>query len=187
MDVITAIAQGIWLMFPAFVAGPGAVFLGGGAPIDGGRVHRDGRRVLGDGKTWRGLIGGVAFGMFIGFLQVIANSFSVWPEFTFGTFPSSLVVIFTLSFGSLLGDMIGSYFKRRKGILRGEKAPILDQYDFLVVAVVLVAVLQWSWFFEHYINGYAILGLIAVVVITPILHRITNIIGYRLGRKEVPW
>lgn len=187
MDIITAIAQGIWLMFPAFVAGPGAVILGGGAPIDGGRTHKDGRRYLGDGKTWRGLIGGVSFGVFIGLLQMVANSFSEWPEFTFGGFPSGFLVIFALSFGSLMGDLIGSYLKRRMGIKRGHKAPILDQYDFLIVAVVLVAVLQWSWFFEHYINGYAILGLVAVIVMTPALHRFINVIGYKLGRKEVPW
>ncbi len=187
MDAVIAVLQGIWLMFPAFVANTGAVFLGGGRPIDGGKTHRDGNRVLGDGKTWRGLIGGTTFGVFIGLLQVVANSFSEWPEFTFGDFPFSFVVIFSLSVGALLGDIIGSYFKRRMGIERGKKAPVLDQYDFLVVAVLLVFILQTGWFFEHYINGYAILGLIAVIAITPVLHRLTNVIGHRMGKKEVPW
>jgi CDP-2,3-bis-(O-geranylgeranyl)-sn-glycerol synthase len=187
VDAIVAILQGLWLILPAFVANSAAVLFGGGRPIDGGAMHKDGRRVLGDGKTWRGLIGGTAFGIFIGLLMIIANSFSDWPELSFGTFPSSVVVIFSLSFGALMGDLIGSYIKRRMGVGRGKKAPVLDQYDFLIFAFILVAILQWPWFYEHYINGYAILGLIAVVIVTPILHRVVNIIGHKLGQKEVPW
>jgi CDP-2,3-bis-(O-geranylgeranyl)-sn-glycerol synthase len=187
VDAIVAILQGLWLILPALVANSAAVLFGGGRPIDGGAVHKDGRRVLGDGKTWRGLIGGTAFGLFIGLLMIIANSFSEWPEITFGTFPSSVIVIFSLSFGALVGDLIGSYVKRRMGMGRGQKAPVLDQYDFLIFALLLVAILQWPWFFEHYINGYAILGLIVVIALTPILHRVVNIIGHRMGKKEVPW
>ncbi len=187
MDVTIAVLQGIWLIFPAYVAGPGAVLLGGGRPIDGGRTHKDGRRYLGDGKTWRGLVGGVSFGFIIGLLQDFANQFSEWPEMSFGSYPYNVLVIFLLPFGALMGDMIGSYIKRRKGIERGQKAPVLDQYDFLIFAALLVAVLQWSWFFEHYLDGFAILGLITIVVLTPVLHRITNIIGHRMGKKEVPW
>jgi CDP-2,3-bis-(O-geranylgeranyl)-sn-glycerol synthase len=187
VDVVVAVLQGLWLIIPAFVANSAAVLFGGGRPIDGGAVHKDGRRVLGDGKTWRGLIGGTAFGVFIGLLMVVANSFSEWPEITFGGFPSSIIVIFSLSFGALLGDLIGSFVKRRMGKERGQKAPVLDQYDFLIFAMFLVAILQWPWFFEHYINGYAISGLIAVILVTPVLHRVVNIIGYKMGRKEVPW
>lgn len=187
MDVTVAILQGIWLIFPAYVAGPGAVLIGGGRPIDGGRIHKDGRRYLGDGKTWRGLIGGVTLGVIIGLLQDFTNGYSEWPEMSFGSHPNNLVVIFLLPFGALMGDMIGSYIKRRKGVERGQKAPVLDQYDFLIFAVILVAVLQWPWFFEHYLDGFAILGLITIIVLTPVLHRITNIIGHRMGKKEVPW
>lgn len=187
MDVIVAILQGIWLIFPAYVAGPGAVLFGGGSPIDGGRTHKDGRRYLGDGKTWRGLIGGVTLGIIIGLLQDLANGFSEWPEMSFGDYPSNLIVIFLLPLGALIGDMMGSYLKRRKGIERGEKAPVLDQYDFLIIAMMLIAVLQWPWFYEHYLEGLAILGLITVVILTPVLHRLTNIIGHRMGKKEVPW
>lgn len=187
MDVTVAILQGVWLIFPAYVAGPGAVLLGGGRPMDGGRMHKDGRRYLGDGKTWRGLVGGVSFGFIIGLLQDFANQFSEWPEMSFGSYPYNVLVIFLLPFGALMGDMIGSYIKRRKGIERGQKAPVLDQYDFLIFAVILVAVLQWPWFFEHYLDSFAILGLITIIVLTPVLHRITNIIGHRMGKKEVPW
>ena len=85
MDVTVAILQGIWLIFPAYVAGPGAVLFGGGRSIDGGRMHKDGRRYLGDGKTWRGLVGGVSLGFIVGLLQDFANQFSEWPEMSFGS------------------------------------------------------------------------------------------------------
>jgi CDP-2,3-bis-(O-geranylgeranyl)-sn-glycerol synthase len=187
VDPIVAILQGIWLIFPAYVAGPGAVLFGGGRPIDGGRFYKDGRRYLGDGKTWRGLVGGTTLGVIIGLLQDFANQFSEWPELTFGSFPTNIWVIFFLPFGALMGDIFGSYFKRRMGIKRGQKARVLDQYDFLFMALFFVAVFETSWLLEHYIVGYAILGLIAVIVLTPVLHRITNIIGYKMGKKEVPW
>ncbi|UCD93003.1 MAG: CDP-2,3-bis-(O-geranylgeranyl)-sn-glycerol synthase [Methanobacteriota archaeon] len=187
MDPIVAVLQGLWLMIPAYVANPAAVLFGGGKPIDGGAIHRDGRRYLGDGKTWRGLAGGTVFGMVIGFVQMGINMAVDHPDFSFGSFPFSILVIFLLPFGALLGDMLGSYIKRRMGIERGQKALGLDQYDFLVGVVLLVAIFQTHWFLAHYIYWEATLGLIAVLVITPVLHRVVNIIGYRIGKKEVPW
>lgn len=187
MDPIVTVLQGLWLMIPAYVANPAAVLFGGGKPIDGGAIHRDGRRYLGDGKTWRGLAGGTLFGMVIGLVQMGVNWGICHPDVSFGTFPFSFLVIFLLPFGALLGDILGSYIKRRKGIERGQKAPGLDQYDFLIGTILLVGVFQTYWFLAHYIYGYAILGLIAVLILTPVLHRIVNILGYKIGKKEVPW
>ncbi|MFQ5885135.1 MAG: CDP-archaeol synthase, partial [Thermoplasmata archaeon] len=67
------------------------------------------------------------------------------------------------------------------------KAPGLDQYDFLIGTILLLAIFQTHWFLAHYIYWEATLGLIAVLVLTPALHRIVNIIGYKIGKKEVPW
>src|SRR5437762_537552 len=33
----------------------------------------------------------------------------------------------------------------------------------------------------------AILGLLAIIVITPALHRAVNLVGYRMGKKHEPW
>src|SRR5207245_2779213 len=65
---LEAILQALWFFLPAFVANPMAVVFGGGTPIDFGRTLGDRERLFGDGKTWRGLLGGMLSGAFLGFL-----------------------------------------------------------------------------------------------------------------------
>ncbi len=154
--------------------------------MDLGRSLRDGRRVLGDGKTWRGLFGGGLSAVLVGTL--LWPSSALWSEpLTLGAFVNWLGPVTTLAFGALLGDLLGSFIKRRLGIVRGDRAPVLDQYDFVLGALLLTVALFPGWLLEHYFIGEAIFGLILIIVVTPILHRAVNIIGYRIGKKEVPW
>jgi len=69
---------------------------------------------------------------------------------------------------------------------RGAKAPALDQYDFVVGAILLSLTIAW-WSVPRFFSGDAVLGLLAIIVITPALHRAVNIVGYRVGRKNEPW
>ena len=55
--------------------------------------------------------------------------------------PEGILIGFLLGFGALLGDALGSFLKRRLGIGRGKPAPILDQLDFIIVALILVLIL----------------------------------------------
>jgi CDP-2,3-bis-(O-geranylgeranyl)-sn-glycerol synthase len=87
----------------------------------------------------------------------------------------------------MLGDSAGSFAKRRLDIGRGVKAPILDQYNFVIGAVVLVLIFRSGWFLDRYIRGNGIYGLILFLIVAPLLHRGVNIIGYKLGKKNVPW
>lgn len=187
MNPLEAALAGLWLMLPALVPNSAAVLLGGGKPIDFGRSWR-GKRILGDGKTWRGFIGGAACGIIVGILQIAAAETGELGEtWTFGPWPSALTIVICLGLGSMLGDSMGSFVKRRLGVGRGTKAPGLDQYNFTVGAILLVIVFGHSWFMAHYLEGNAIWGLVALLVAVPALHRGVNIIGYRLGRKDVPW
>ena len=187
MDIILILAQAFWFMLPAYVANPTAVVCGGGRPVDAGRVLRDGRRLLGDGKTWRGLAGGILSGAVLG---VVLHSVAVIVEsdsFSFGSLFQAAALVFLLPFGALMGDILGSFIKRRMGLERGARSPGLDQYDFLIGTVVFLLAFETQWFLEHYVLGYAVIGLIFVIVITPPIHRAVNIIGHRLGKKDVPW
>jgi CDP-2,3-bis-(O-geranylgeranyl)-sn-glycerol synthase len=87
----------------------------------------------------------------------------------------------------MIGDSVGSFVKRRLDLGRGVKAPILDQYNFVIGAIVLAIAFQSGWFFDHYISGNGIYGLILFLIVVPLLHRVVNIIGYKLGKKDVPW
>jgi CDP-2,3-bis-(O-geranylgeranyl)-sn-glycerol synthase len=190
MDVpglLLLVLLGFWLMLPAYLPNSAAVLFGGGTPIDLGRSWR-GKRILGDGKTWRGLIGGVSAGVFLGTVQLFLAYSSDRNEFWgFGSFPQALAIVTVLAIGSLLGDMIGAFIKRRLGLDRGAKAPVLDQYNFIAGAMLLTLAIFPEWFMGAFIEGDHIICLLAVLIITPLLHRGVNIIGYKTGLKKVPW
>lgn len=189
MTAAMACLWAVWIMIPAYIPNPAAALLGGGTPVDFGRCAKDGRRILGDGKTWRGLIGGIIVGIIFGLVQIfLVDCFQLdfLPKHT-------LVTICSLAAGALLGDMIKSYFKRRMGKDRGAKWPIADMYDMVVGSLVLMTLAllvtgNIGWFAENFDSaGFFIATVIAILILSPLLHRGTNIIGYLLGLKDVPW
>ncbi len=186
-DIIGIVLMGIWLTLPAYVANPSAVLFGGGAPMDFGKKYKDGTRILGDGKTWRGFFGGAFSGIFIGLVLIGISSVFDPEHFGFGKFPDYIGIIVLLAFGALLGDVFGSFIKRRLKIKRGEKAFGLDQYDFLIGAWLLVLVFRFEWFLDHFILWPYTMAIITVIILTPLLHRGMNILGYKMGKKDVPW
>jgi CDP-2,3-bis-(O-geranylgeranyl)-sn-glycerol synthase len=190
MDVLEAILvalTGLWLFLPAMAPNSAAVLTGGGAPVDFGRSWK-GRRILGDGKTWRGFFGGALAGIILGLVQIaVATPFDAVDYWGFGPLWGSLGVLTALAVGSLLGDMLGSFIKRRMNLERGAKAPILDQYDFLIGAFLVTGLLFPGWVYAQYIEGGQILALVFLLLITPVLHRVVNVIGYKMGQKDVPW
>jgi CDP-2,3-bis-(O-geranylgeranyl)-sn-glycerol synthase len=169
----------MWLMLPAYIANSMAVVFGGGTPMDLGLKWTDSQRVLGDGKTIKGLIGGTACGITAGLLQIyIASIFSI-------QFVPTITAIITLSFGALLGDIVKSFFKRRIGFVRGAELPLIDQLDFVAGAWILTYIFDPVWFTKYFISSPWII--LTVLVLTPILHRLTNIFGYNIKLKKEPW
>ncbi|MGI0148522.1 MAG: CDP-2,3-bis-(O-geranylgeranyl)-sn-glycerol synthase [Thermoplasmata archaeon] len=184
---LEAIPQAVWFFLPAFVANPTAVLFGGGTPIDFGRTLRDGERIFGDGKTWRGLIGGTLAGAILGLLLTLPFEWlapqSAW---SFGSPIVAFGASTVLALGALLGDLGGAFLKRRLRLPRGSKATGLDQYDF-VVGALLASLAIPVWSVPRFFSGDALLGLLAIIVITPALHRAVNLVGYRIGKKHEPW
>ena len=156
----------LYFILPAYFSNGGALAFGGGTPVDFGKSDSKGNRWIGDGVTWRGLIAGTLIGILTGAVQ--------------GYFGPAIMAeigqyIFLLGFGALLGDAIGSFLKRRLGISRGQRAPILDQLDFIIVALILVSpVVKMNLPF-----------VIVVLIVTLIIHSLANLIAYLLGIKDV--
>ncbi len=151
---------------PALIANGSATLVSRGTPIDMGSRFVDGRRLLGDGKTWEGFTLALLYATSVVLLesQVINESLLA---------PSLLAAL-----GALIGDMIGSFIKRRVGLERGQQAPLLDQLDFLLGAYAF-----------SLLGGYTppiplAVGFAALVYG---LHKLTNFIAYKLGIKNVPW
>ncbi len=171
--VFLLILQALWLIFPAYVANASPVVIHGRKPLDFGKKLRK-HRILGDGKTFEGTIGGIAFGTLVGALQMYTLDFLpkelLLPK-------HSIPLIIALSAGAIIGDIIGAFIKRRLGIPRGEPALLLDQLDFLIVALV----------FANFVIAISMQIIILLLIITPILHLSTNIFAYIMKIKNRPW
>ena len=163
--------EALWYILPAYFANASPVIFKGKTPMDFGRKFRDGRRILGDGKTWRGFFGGLLTGTLIAVIQ-----YCLTPDF-YGSLDTALKLGFALSLGALLGDLIGSFIKRRVGMPRGYSAVGLDQWGFLIVALILAYPIKT-------LSTGQVLFLLAV---TPIIHWAANILAYKMGWKNVPW
>jgi len=171
------VLQILLFILPAYIANSTPVIFGGGMPVDLRMKFTDGARILGDGKTWRGLIAGLFLGSLTGLLEAQLCGSAVIPTQLCMDFAALGIV---LSTGTMLGDLAGSFVKRRMGMRRGHPSVVLDQLSFLLFALLLSI-------------PYAPPGLLAVdsvaflVVLTYLLHVISNVAANRLGLKKVPW
>ncbi len=186
LSILSQMVAALWLMLPAYIPNPAAVIFKGKIPMDFGKNFVDDRRILGKGKTWRGFLGGSFVGLIFGIFQNFLSIYlpQQWFPYFSEDFILSLFIIFTLSFGAMLGDSIGSFIKRRIGIGSGGKAFLLDQLTFVVVAWLLLYIFFPLWFFNHF---WKIVPILTIFIITPLLHRAVNILGYKMGKKNVPW
>lgn len=185
--VVVIMLTGLWLFLPAMVPNSAAVVFGGETKMDFGKSWR-GKRIFGDGKSWRGFFGGAFSGILVGLILIGVSS--IWdPEnfWGYGPFWGNVGILACLSFGAVLGDLCGAFIKRRLGMERGQKAPVLDQYDFVIGAFLVTALFFPDWVYANYIEGWYIAALIFIIVIMFAIHRAVNIIGYRMGLKKEPW
>ena len=179
--VLEVVVTAIWAMLPAYVPNNVAVLTGGGRPIDGGRTLGD-ARLLGDGKTWRGTAFGTVAGIVVALLlNLLHGPFTGVTELGVPAFPIHAAV--ALAFGAMLGDILASFLKRRTGRERGAAFPGVDQLDFVVVSLLLTLLVATGWFLET----FTLPVLVAVFVLTPVLHVSTNAIAFALGLKDEPW
>ena len=165
VSVINLSAYAIYFMLPAYLANVTALAFGGGKPLDFNHEFRDGRRILGDGVTWRGTIIGTIIGITIGLIQGIIT----------GNILQGILLGLALGGGALIGDACGSFIKRRLKIESGRPAPILDQLDFVVGALV----------FASFVVVIPVEMIVIILVISIFLHLGANIIAYLLGLKDV--
>lgn len=165
--------QALWFILPAYAANAFPTLLRGKRPLDLGKKFHN-QRILGDGKTVEGTTGGVLFGFFIGLIQICVQGFIPTD---LEMIEMSLPLILLLSTGAIFGDIIGSFIKRRFNIERGRPLPLLDQLGFLIFAIL----------FASFILTIKIEIIIVLLVITPPIHLITNMVGYLAKVKKTPW
>lgn len=172
MDFLFLAAKTLMLAVPLYIANGCALLSGGKTPIDLNAKFVDNKPLLGKGKTFRGAAGGIACG-------AIASA-AIWfflPVVSQGFGTNYLILGFLLSLGAIIGDIAGSFLKRRLGIERGQKAFLLDQLDFIAGGLILACLVYPA----------GIIEIILLVVLTPVFHLIGNRIAFKAKRKKVPW
>jgi CDP-2,3-bis-(O-geranylgeranyl)-sn-glycerol synthase len=132
--------------------------------LDFGKNFVDGRRIFGKNKTFRGFFFGLAIGVMVGLAET----------FLFG-YPLLFSILSPL--GALLGDLTGAFLKRRLDIAPGGLLPVVDQIDFVVGAIV----------FSLPLSIISLELAIAMLIITPPIHLLTNFVAYKLKLKSNPW
>jgi len=167
MDIIKLLIEALKFIFPAYCANAIPVIVGGGYPIDFGRKFFDGKPIFGKNKTFLGFFSGLAVGTTVGLVET-----ALFPEYPplFG---------FLLSLGALLGDLAGAFLKRRLGLAPGELLPVVDQVDFVFGAILFSLLLSMP--------SMSLELAIAVLIVTPPIHLLTNFVAYKLGLKTNPW
>jgi len=130
---------------------------------------------LGQNKTYRGLVSGyLASLLFIytqkEFLFLQSNLINYNQENIF-------ILSFLMTLGALGGDALKSFFKRKKGIKSGKPWFPFDQIDLILGAIACTL---------PFYNLPAKETLI-VLILTPLLHFLTNFISYKLKIKDVWW
>lgn len=156
--MIEVILEALYWVFPAYVANAIPVLLGGGTPLDFGKKIRK-HRVFGNSKTIRGTFLGVLFGSLVGLGM------------------GRLELGILLSIGAVLGDLVGSFLKRRFDLKPSQPLLVLDQLDFVMGAVLLASLLEVP----------SLRLLIIIFIVTPVIHLITNYLAYKFGLKKVWW
>ncbi|MHC1601528.1 MAG: CDP-2,3-bis-(O-geranylgeranyl)-sn-glycerol synthase [Candidatus Nezhaarchaeales archaeon] len=167
MDVvhgIEVIISAILFALPAYIANATplilAKFMPKRRPIDLGKCWLDGKRILGDSKSIEGFVSGTFAGFVVGALL------------------NSPLKGFLMGLGAMTGDVLGSFIKRRLSISQGEPAPLLDQYLFMLIALLFSGSAGYTPSMEQ---------LIVILVVTPILYISSNYVAYLLKMKPKPF
>ncbi len=213
-DWVALLIFSLLFIVPAYISNASMVITGGGKPIDGGRNFRDGRRILGNHKTWNGLKGPLYIGIPISFLifllfnilwlpikDVIIEAtaqgqYILYDEirvfqyyFIGGQFPINFLILISrimlASYGATIGDLFGSFLKRRFNIESGAPFWVVDQLDFVLMALLFVSI-------PGFISPQLFLLpdiyiIIFLIILTPAISVIANTVAYVIGLKDVPW
>jgi CDP-2,3-bis-(O-geranylgeranyl)-sn-glycerol synthase len=183
--MLITIVQALYFFLPAYIANAVPLILARfkvceflNVPVDF-NMKTGGQPLVGRNKTWRGIIGGVAGAMLVVAIQTLVHDSWAGREVLY-LFPYSMPSILWLGvlmgLGEGFGDVIKSFVKRRFGVKSGGPFFPFDQLSFL-------GALGLACMF--YTPPAATVT--AIVIISPVIPVISNIVGYFLGWKKVWW
>ena len=173
MNIILEI---VWFLLPAYFANmapvfANAIFHNKGKPIN--------VALFGSHKTYRGFLAGIIAAVLIIYIQLYLYGISFFRSTSILDYSQINLLIYGLlfGFGSMLGDLIKSFFKRRLGFKPGSRFMPFDQIDYILGTFLLLSQLFFpGWIF------FAI-----AIILTFLLNVIVNWIGFYLKLREDKW
>jgi len=178
VSIILLVIKTIWFILPAYVANMAPLicknikFLD--RPIDFNKTFRD-KPIFGKHKTIRGLLCAIIAGETIVFLQYMTSPYL--DSILVLNYNNWFLVGLLFSVGSMAGDLIESFFKRQLNKSGGDKWFPFDQLDFIVGSLIFISILQVPPLYM----------IIILLLLTPVLHLLTNYIAYKIKVKDVMW
>lgn len=174
--MFTIILTALYFILPAYIANMCPVFFGklnlpGGKPIS--------EPWFGAHKTWRGFYAGYIGAFLALYFQTILFAKGISLDFSLLNYLEINIWLYAFLFGvgALIGDMVKSFFKRRLNKKPGSPWFPFDQIDFVLGAILFI----------YPVYHLSIIYVIIILLLTPLLHFLTNLLGYFLKLKEVWW
>lgn len=178
----------LYFFLPAYIANAAPVLFKwlpyGQKPIS--------EKYLGANKTWRGFLVGFLAALCVLALQYFISASARAPTFSpyellhYANFSAANILLYAFIFGigALFGDSVKSYFKRLLKIKPGRPFVPFDQIDLILGTLLFLWIFS---FFSATIYFPDVSIIIAALIITPVLHLLSNICAYLLGLKKVWW
>jgi len=151
--------ESIWFMLPAYAATI--------VPFYARKInflnYPINKKLFGQNKTYRGLFFGIAWAIFIAYLQVeLYTKYFVVKALSIVLYDriNYFLFGFLLGFGALFGDLVKSFFKRRLNIKEGKSWFPFDNIDYAIGALAFVS----------FVYVPPIEHIIIVVILSGLLH-----------------
>ncbi len=179
------LAQALFFLLPAYVANGIPIVLAKmglfkslNIPVDFGYKIK-GEPVFGETKTYRGIFGGIIAALIVAGLQLFFYHYHPQYHYLY-LFPYESTLILLLGYlqglGVGLGDLFKSYWKRRRHIKSTEPFVPWDQMDSWGAVFLSLFIFIPPW--PH---------LVAMLLLSPLVLFLANVIAYLFKWKKVWW
>lgn len=176
LTMVKLIFDSLYFLLPAYIANMCPVFAMK-LSLPGAKIINE--KYFGHNKTWLGF-----YAAYVGALATLVIQKLLYQQDFFYNNTlldysriNLLLYAFLFGVGALTGDLVKSFFKRRLNIAPGQPWFPFDQLDLVIGAIVFLLpfhILSWQ-------------NILVLIVLTPLLHFLSNVIGFSLGLKKVWW
>jgi len=183
--MLNTIIQALYFFLPAYAANAAPVIFARfnwwaflSIPVDL-NLKIGGQPLFGLTKTWRGILSGVLAGVAVSLIQFLVHEVFPAREYLYlfrYSIEGSIALGLLMGLGEGMGDLAKSFVKRRLKLKSGAAYFPLDQTSF--IGALLLSFIVYIPSAGH---------IWAILLISPFIPVIANLIAYRAGLKKVWW